>query len=1050
MRKLLAVLLSVLFMISVFPLNSFVGAVGTKNERYRESNENTEIRSTLSLVNAASTVCELNGHKYDHKCDATCNVCGDIRTTEGHLYDDEYDANCNECGDMRDIISDEYSSIYYSDEGPYDYTVSRGEVVVSFRGDTNIKGDIVVPDEIDGYPVTTIDYYCFANMKNVTSISIGKNIKKICPNAFNNCTGLTKVNITDLSAWCNIQFQSYPLSYAKNLYLNGNLVTDLVIPDNVTKISAAAFKDCTSLKTLTLGKNVKEVSTAAFSGCKGLNSVSLNEGLSKLYDTVFLGCSAVEDIVIPDSVGELGERVFESCTSLKSAKLSSSMSILPSYTFYGCGNIENVVIPDSIKTIDAYAFFDCSNLKNIILPNNLTAIETSAFENCYALEDLLLPNTLTTIGDKAFKYCLAMENVAIPDRVVSIKGNMFAYSGVKNISFGISVAQIMENAFESCHYLKTIVIPDSITFIGAGAFKNCARLESVTLPKKLRVLEEKIFSGCISLSDITLPNGLIKICNYAFQWCEKLDSFVIPEDIQVVGDLGITYSGKPEYRSGYYTFELNNENEAVIIDFSAGTVRDIKVPSDFFDYPVTGIDNFAFENCNEITSITVPESVKTIGVGAFNDCTSLNSITLPFIGSSRTAEDGYDAVLGYIFGYSEYSDSVTTRQYFKEGQSYYYYIPASLKSVTVTDAEQIPYGAFYNCKNLTNITIADTVTQIGRYAFYNTYFYNNSANWQNDVLYYNSFLIEAKASVSGKYVLKEETTVIADYAFYNNNKITAIELSDVLITIGKYAFYNCYFLADIALPNTLSTIGDYAFVGCSFTNLIIPNSVTKIGVSAFRGCSKLVEITLSDNITKLEYGTFEGCTKLTEIVIPNSVTEIGTDAFWYCTSLKNVTLSENLISIGENAFYSCEKLEDIIIPNGVIKIYICAFRECSALKTITLPKSIKDIGSMAFEGCLSLTDVYYNGCEANKVNISMPNNTQLLNVEWHYSYVYGDIDDNASVDLTDIVALAQYVAGWEDVYVNEFVSDVNGDGIVDLQDVIHLAQYVAKWDVKII
>jgi len=203
-----------------------------------------------------------------------------------------------------------------------------------------------------------------------------------------------------------------------------------------------------------------------------------------------------------------------------------------------------------------------------------------------------------------------------------------------------------------------------VTNIGSLAFSGCTKLESVTIPDSVISIGESGFQYCTNLTGITIGNGVTSIGDYAFRDCKSLTSIAIPDG-------------------------------------------------------VTSIGSSAFSGCTSLTSITIPDSVTSIGNSAFYGCTSLKSITLPFVGSSRTASGTYDAVFGYIFGYRSSSSSGTTLQYYSSSSSGYYYIPSSLKTVIITNATQIPYGAFYNCKNLTSITIPKTVSSIGKNVFLN-------------------------------------------------------------------------------------------------------------------------------------------------------------------------------------------------------------------------------------------------------------------------------------------------------------------------------------------
>ena len=312
----------------------------------------------------------------------------------------------------------------------------------------------------------------------------------------------------------------------------------------------------------------------------------------------------------------------------------------------------------------------------------------------------------------------------------------------------------------------------------------------------------------------------------------------------------------------------------------------------------------AFCGCYSFTSITIPESVTSIGNGAFEYCSLLRSVT---IGNSVTSI-GNDA----------------------------FYDCSSLTSITIgNNVKSIESNAFRDCSSLTAITIPNSVTNIGRYAFNGTGIYNNDSNWENDVLYIDGCLIEAKTSISGSYAIKEGTRLLAEFAFGGFSSLTSITIPNSVTSIGNYAFYDC----------------------SSLSSITIPNSVTSIGNGAFEYCSLLRSVTIGNSVTSIGSSAFEGCSALTSITIPNSVTSIGNGAFEYCSLLRSVTIGNSVTSIEDEVFYNCSSLTSITIPNSVTSIGNYAFYNCSALTSITIPESVTSIGSNAFSNCSSLTSV---------------------------------------------------------------------------------------------
>ena len=267
------------------------------------------------------------------------------------------------------------------------------------------------------------------------------------------CTGLTAVHISDLSAWCKIDFSrgySNPLFYADNLYLNGEKITNLVIPEDVTSIGDYAFCGCSGLTSVTIPNGVISIGYSAFNGCSGLTSATISKGITSIEDYTFSGCSGLTSITIPNRVTNIGK-----------------------YAFYGCSGLTSITIPNRVTSIGESAFSDCSGLTEIIVSESNSVYDSR--NNCNAI--------IETATNKLVRGCV---NSVIPEDVTSI--GKYAFCG--------------------CTGLTDIDIPDCITVIESGVFKDCSSLKSVTIPKNVATIEYNAFYGCSELTSIYLENGI--------------------------------------------------------------------------------------------------------------------------------------------------------------------------------------------------------------------------------------------------------------------------------------------------------------------------------------------------------------------------------------------------------------------------------------------------------------------------------------------------------------------------------------------------------------
>lgn len=362
------------------------------------------------------------------------------------------------------------------------------------------------------------------------------------------------------------------------------------------------------------------------------------------------------------------------------------------------------------------------------------------------------------------------------------------------------------------------------------------------------------------------------------------------------------------------------------LDYSIQTV-DIKTG-------VTSIGNWAFNECENLTSINIPNSVTRIGDYALGFCRSLQTINV------SDDNPNYKVVEGILFN----SDATTLLRYPAGTNATGYTIPDTVTS--------IGSGAFYGCGNLENISVS-----------------NENQNF---------------TVLDGVLFNRDATTLLC----YPAGKTAAeYTIPNGVTRIGNGAFYSCANLVSVSTPNSVTIIEDVAFSECSsLTSVPIPDSVISIGDYAFAGCESLTNVTIPNNVTSIGDAAFANCWSLTSVTIPNSVTSIGDWAFSGCISLTSVSIPNGVTSIGDSAFYLCWNLTDITIPDRVMSIGDEAFAFCSRLKSIMIPDGVTNIGDSAFSYCDSLTDVYYNGTENqwNAMHIGS-DNAPLLNATIHFN-----------------------------------------------------------------
>ena len=298
------------------------------------------------------------------------------------------------------------------------WALNGGNLVISGNG---VMDDYSSPLDVPWYSyrnsinsitinegVTRIGVYAFMECRNFTSVTIPSSVTAINNYAFEDCTGLTKVNVTDLTKWCNIDFENYyanPLNYAKNLYLNDKPITALAIPNGVKTIKTYAFYGCTSVKTVKFPKSVTAIGEDAFCYCAGLSAVTIPDNVTKIGDRAFYFCYGLKSVTVGNGVTAIGKYAFWDCYGLKNLTIGKGVTAIGDDAFYKCTALTSVNIPDSVTSIDKEAFARCEKLSKITLGKGVKKIGSYAFEGCSSLKSIEVGKGVEKIGNSAFGDC---------------------------------------------------------------------------------------------------------------------------------------------------------------------------------------------------------------------------------------------------------------------------------------------------------------------------------------------------------------------------------------------------------------------------------------------------------------------------------------------------------------------------------------------------------------------------------------------------------------------------------------------------------------------
>lgn len=402
------------------------------------------------------------------------------------------------------------------------------------------------------------------------------------------------------------------------------------------------------------------------------------------------------------------------------------------------------------------------------------------------------------------------------------------------------------------------------------------------------------------------------------------------------------------------------------------SVTSAEIPGSINNIQVVEIGNSAFENCNNLSYIHIPDSVSDIGFASFRNCIALGSINIPD-NTIRIGDNAFMDCSSLInisipnsvveigdraFWGCKALESINIPDNVTRIRNSLFRYCSNLSSVNLPDGvTRIEGSAFADCSSLGSIYLPDGVIDIGVETFLNCSSLRN-INLPDSINTIGTGAFKNCSSLSGVMNIPDGVLHIIDDTFYNCSSLSNISLPDSVIGIGDSAFYNCSDLERINLPVGVICIEDFAFMGCSGLHSISMSvGLKSIGRNAFTDCSCLTSIIIPDSVTSIGGGAFVDCSSLSHIEISDGVTEISESAFYNCSSLQNIHLSDKITSIGESAFYNCESLSNIDLPDTVTNIGAKTFYGCSSLVSVDLPDGVSNIGKSMFYNCSSLRSV---------------------------------------------------------------------------------------------
>ena len=695
------------------------------------------------------------------------------------------------------------------------------------------------------------------------------------------------------------------------------LLTSITIPEGIKKIGNNAFAG-SGLTKVTIPSTVEVIGEYAFAQSDKLEKVTINGAATTLGDHCFAECGALTTISLGANVSALGNEVFSGCPVLKTVNYGGTLeqwSLLSKADNWdadtqtidilcsdsGTDKDEQytyVLLEDDTYSVQAGLNFVAGDVEISGTFNGkaVAAIAQEAFKNRADITSVRIPGSVTSIKRDAFLSCDGLIEVYFKGDV----NNWLAINMESEQSDPMCVAETLH--IENMPEDGAITIQDGLTEIRSNALKGLQGVTSIDVPNSVKRIGINAFHGC-NVTEITIPfvghnadgSGEVHFGYIFGASSANSNGKYVPDSLKVVN----VTDGEKIGESAF---------------FGCVNLTSITIPDD-----ITSIGEMAFYNSG-LTNFVIPNGVKEVAYATFGHCKNLIEVTVPNgvtrIGDSAFADSGLKGI--------DMPNSVT-----EMGISVFYACH-DLVDVKVSEClENIGDMAFAYCDKLDEIIIPNSVKTIDQNAF-------SECNALNSITV--PFVGEKADGTGAKHI---------GYWFgtpsnINRGNVLPQSLKEVIITggtsISEDSFWGCQYIERIVIPSSVTTIEDRAFHDCvAVTGIVIPNSVTTIGKYAFAGCRAMESLVIGNHVESIDDGAFELCSKITEIEIPSSVKYIGVHSFLNCGGVRKLTINPGVETIGSSAFGGLSEITEITIPDTVKRMGEEVLEGCSGLTEMTIP-----------------------------------------------------------------------------------------------------------------